>query len=52
MAKKQDQEKQDQDTRDDRVDKIRSRISSNSEDAANVLKMWLNKEGAEKDKKK
>ncbi len=52
MAKKPDQEKQDQGTRDERLDKIKSRINSNSEDAANVLKMWLNKEGAEKDKKK
>ncbi len=52
MAKKQDQEKQDQDTKDERLEKIKSRINSNSKDAANVLKMWLSKEGAEKDKKK
>tara|TARA_Y100000994_G_C15479001_1_gene354472 strand:- start:252 stop:410 length:159 start_codon:yes stop_codon:yes gene_type:complete len=52
MAKRPDQDKQGQCTREERLDKIKSRINSNSEDAANLLKMWLNKEITEKDKKK
>lgn len=51
MAKNKDKGTQDQESRDERLDKIKSLINSNSEDAAKVLKMWLNKEGADKNKK-
>ena len=51
MAKTEDKGKQDQDSRDEKLDKIKTLINSNSEDAAKVLKMWLSKEGENKNKK-
>ncbi len=51
MAKNKDKASGDQDNRDEKLDKIKSLINSNSEDAAKALKMWLSKAGAEKDKK-
>jgi flagellar biosynthesis/type III secretory pathway M-ring protein FliF/YscJ len=51
MAKKQDEEQQDENAREERLDKIKSLISGNSEDAAKVLKMWLTKDALEKNKK-
>lgn len=51
MSKKEDKASQDSSAREERMEKIRGLISNQSEDAAKVLKMWLEK-SAEKDKKK
>ncbi len=51
MAKNKDKASGDQDSRDEKLDKIKSLINSNSEDAAKALKMWLSKAGTDKDKK-
>ena len=50
MAENEDKGQQDQETRDERLDKIKSLIADNSEDAAKVLKMWLNKGGTDRGK--
>ena len=50
MAENEDKGQQDQEARDERLNKIKSLIASNSEDAAKVLEMWLNKEGADQGK--
>ena len=50
MAKKKDKASQGTDSKDEKMKKIKSLINSNSEDAAKVLKMCLNKEGADQGK--
>jgi len=49
MKKKEKSERYGKNARDERLEKIRSLITHQSEDAAKVLKMWLNK-AAEKNK--
>ncbi len=49
MEKKEKKETCGKTARDERLEKIRSLITHQSEDAAKVLKMWLNK-AAEKNK--
>ena len=49
MKKKEKSERYGKAARDERIEKIRSLITYQSEDAAKVLKMWLNK-AAEKNK--
>mgnify|MGYP001258767600 FL=1 len=49
MKKKEKNERYGKNARDERLEKIRSLITHQSEDAAKVLKMWLNK-AAEKNK--
>ena len=49
MNKKEKNEPSKKAVRDERLEKIRSLISHQSEDAAKVLKMWL-KKSAEKNK--
>ena len=49
MNKKDKSESSDKRVRDERLKKIRSLINHQSEDAAKVLKMWLDK-AAEKNK--
>ncbi len=51
MDKKEDKANQDSAAREKRMEKIRGLISNQSEDAAKVLKMWL-QQSAEKGKKK
>ena len=49
MNHKEKNEPSEKTARDERLEKIRSLITHQSEDAAKVLKMWLNK-SAEKNK--
>lgn len=51
MNEKEDKANQDSAAREERREKIRGLISNQSEDAAKVLKMWLEK-SAEQNKKK
>jgi len=51
MNKNDDKASQDSTAREERMEKIRGLISNQSEDAAKVLKMWLEK-SADKGKKK
>lgn len=44
MAKVDDVGKQGEESRKDRLEKIRALIARNGEDAAKVLKMWMDKE--------
>ena len=49
MNKKDEKEPSQKEVRDERLEKVRSLITDQSEDAAKVLKMWLN-ESVEKKK--
>ena len=44
MAKVDDEGKQGKESRKERLEKIRALIAGNGEDAAKVLKMWMDKE--------
>ena len=51
MAKTDDKGKQDREAREERMKKIRTLIAGNGEDAAKLLKMWLDKDAAAKDRR-
>ena len=48
MAKTDDSAKQGRDEREERIERIRTLIASNGEDASKVLKMWMDKEASAK----
>ncbi len=48
MNKKDKNEPSEKESRDERLEKVRSLITGQSEDAAKVLKMWLNKSAEKK----
>jgi flagellar biosynthesis/type III secretory pathway M-ring protein FliF/YscJ len=52
MNQKADKDDKDKDSRDERREKIKGLITSHSEDAAKVLKMWLQNAQEEKKRKK
>ena len=51
MPKTDNKVKQEQEAREERLKKIRTLIAGNGEDAAKLLKMWMDKEASAKAKR-
>ena len=48
MNKKEEKEPSQKEVKDERLEKVRSLVTDQSEDAAKVLKMWLKKSSTKK----